>query len=323
MAVVMGWCACEQPADAAKKRSTDAAESKNPEQEAWRGRLKAAQADEQRWKADEKKHIEALNAVAKLYAEGLQKNYIHHHNVRSWCAAVAESGAGYSGETVIAALFLYGDGVNRDAAKAREWFEYGLDRPGRQRGNALYMLGLMYSKGDGVPASPNKAMDLWQKAADEEHPAALGLLGRAYFEGKLGLEKDIPGGVALLERAGNAGDDSSSSYLGRLYAKGQGVPLDIARAMKWYEQGASAGNAHCQYIVGLAYLEGTGVPVDETKAFNWLCMAAGQDHVNAMLYLSICYATGKGTDQNADLADVWKKKALQLNEQRQKEKGGK
>ncbi len=97
----------------------------------------------------------------------------------------------------------------------------------------------------------------------------------------------------------------------------------MERAMKWYEQGASAGNAHCQYIVGLAYLEGTGVPVDETKAFNWLRMAAGQDHVNAMLYLSICYATGKGTEQNADLADVWKKKAIRLNEQRQKEQGKK
>ena len=65
--------------------------------------------------------------------------------------------------------------------------------------------------------------------------------------------------------------------------------------------------------MGLAYLEGSGVPADEGKAFNWLRLAAGQDHVNAMLMLSVCYSTGKGTPQDADMAEVWKKKALQLN----------
>ena len=58
-----------------------------------------------------------------------------------------EAGSGYSGETVIGAMFLYGTGIKRDAVAAREWFEYGLARPGTQRGNALYMLGMMYFKG--------------------------------------------------------------------------------------------------------------------------------------------------------------------------------
>ena len=72
-----------------------------------------------------------------------------------------------------------------------------------------------------------------------------------------------------------------------------------------------------QYIVGLAYLDGSGVPVDEGKAFNWLRLAAGQEHVNAMLMLSVCYSTGKGTRQDANMAEVWKKKALELNSRRQ------
>lgn len=46
-------------------------------------------------------------------------------------------------------------------------------------------------------------------------------------------------------------------------------------------------------------------------------LAAGQDHVNAMLMLSVCYSTGKGTPQDADMAEVWKKKALQLNAERE------
>ena len=287
------------------------------EAEIWRERLDAAVAGAGREKENGSEHVKALNAVAALYAEGLQNGWVHPLDVRAWCDSVAETGSGYSGETVIGAMFLYGTGIKRDAVAAREWFEYGLARPGTQRGNALYMLGMMYFKGDGADQDLNKALGLWHKAADEEHPAAMGLLGRAYMEGKMGFEKDAASGLALLEKAANGGNTPSSVYLGNIYAKGQGVARDMERAMKWYEQAASAGDAHSQYIVGLAYLEGSGVSADEGKAFNWLRLAAGQDHVNAMLMLSVCYSTGKGTPQDADMAEVWKKKALQLNAERE------
>lgn len=316
------WCGCESKPSRSEKNPSPSGvaqrvSSETAEMPAWKERLRTAAAEAERQRDDEKKQVEALNKIASLQAEGLQNGWAHPLEVRSWCASAAETGAGYSGEAVIGALFLYGNGVKRDALRAREWFEYGLERPGKQRGNALYMLGMMYSRGDGVDRDANKALDLWQKAADEEHPASLSLLGRAYVEGKLGLGKDVESGMALLEKAANRGDVTASMYLGRMYAKGDGVAQDMERAMKWYEQAASGGDAHAQYIVGLAYLEGSGVSVDESKAFNWLKLAAGQEHVNAMLMLSVCYSTGKGTAQDADMAEVWKKKALRLNEQRQ------
>ena len=320
------WCGCENKPSGGEKEPVRS--EKNGEKQAessadtgksgiWKNRLQAASAEAERARGDDKKHVEALNELASLYAEGLQNGWVHPLDVRSWCESVAESGAGYSGETVIGALFLDGTGVTRDPAAAREWFEYGLARPGSQRGNALYMLGMMYSKGDGVNQDQNKALELWHKAADENHPGALSLLGRASMEGKLGLDKDAASGLAFLERAANGGDVAASMYLGRIYAKGEGVAQDMERALKWYQQAASAGDPHAQYIVGLAYLDGSGVPVDEGKAFNWLRLAAGQEHVNAMLMLSVCYSTGKGTRQDANMAEVWKKKALELNSRRQ------
>lgn len=95
---------------------------------------------------------------------------------------------------------------------------------------------MMYFKGDGADQDLNKALGLWHKAADEEHPAAMGLLGRAYMEGKMGVEKDAASGLVLLEKAANGGNTPSSVYLGNIYAKGQGVERDMERAMKWYEQ---------------------------------------------------------------------------------------
>lgn len=316
------WCGCDRKPAAGEKQAAPSGKREEPAAEkgeaaAWRERLDAAFAKAAREKGNDKEHVKTLNDVAALYAEGLQNGWAHPLDVRSWCDSVAETGSGYSGETVIGAMFLYGTGVKRDAGAAREWFEYGLARPGTQRGNALYMLGMMYFKGDGADQDRNKALELWRKAADEEHPAAMGLLGRACMEGKLGFDKDPASGRVLLEKAANGGNTPSSVYLGNIYAKGEGVAQDMKRAMKWYEQAASAGDARAQYIVGLAYLEGSGVPVDEGKAFNWLRLAAGQDHVNAMLMLSVCYSTGKGTPQDADMAEVWKKKALQLNAERE------
>lgn len=320
--VSLFWCGCDrqpssgkQPSSAGEPEEPAAERAEKGEAAAWKERLEAASAA--REKGNDKEHVKALNDVAALYAEGLQNGWAHPLDVRSWCDSVAETGSGYSGETVIGAMYLYGTGIKRDAAAAREWFEYGLARPGSQRGNALYMLGMMYFKGDGVDRDGNKALELWHKASDEEHPAAMGLLGRAYMEGKMGFDRDAASGLVLLEKAANGGNTPSSVYLGNLYAKGKSVPQDMERAMKWYEQAASAGDAHAQYIVGLAYLDGSGVPVDEGKAFNWLRLAAGQDHVNAMLMLSACYSTGKGTRQDADMAEVWKKKALQLNTERE------
>lgn len=322
VSVSLFWCGCDRKPAAGEDQPSPSGEREAPAAEKgeagkWQERLAAASARVVREKGNDKEHVKALNDVAALYAEGLQNGWAHPLDVRSWCDSVAEAGAGYSGETVIGAMFLYGTGVKRDAAAAREWFEYGLARSGSQRGNALYMLGMMYFKGDGVNQDGNKALELWQKAADEEHPAAMGLLGRAYMEGKMGFDRDAASGLVLLEKAANGGNTASSVYLGNIYAKGTGVEQDMERAMKWYEQAASAGDAHAQYIAGLAYLEGSGVPVDEGKAFNWLRLAAGQDHVNAMLMLSVCYSTGKGTRQDADMAEVWKKKALQLNAERE------
>lgn len=319
------WCGCEKaPSEGGKKAGMSPSEAAPAgEEQSWKNRLQTALKGVEEAKGDALKHVDALNEVAALYAEGMQKGWAHRLDVRGWCDSVAESGAGYSGEAVIGALFLYGNGVVRDPAMAREWFEYGMDRAGSQRGNSMYMLGLMYSSGDGVNKDPYKALDLWNKAADEDHPGSLSLLGRAYVEGQMGVDRDVAAGLSMLEKAANKGDAAASMYLGKMYSNGEGVEQNLERGMKWYEQAASRGDAHAQYIVGLAYLGGSGVPLDEQKAFNWLKLSAGQEHVNAMLMLSVCYSTGKGTRQDADMAAVWKQKALQVNQQREEQSASK
>lgn len=132
-------CGCDRAPSSGEKRAASSAEREKPsavrkEAETWRERLDAAVAGSVREKENGSEHVKALNDVAALYAEGLQNGWVHPLDVRSWCDSVAEAGSGYSGETVIGAMFLYGTGIKRDAVAAREWFEYGLARPGDPAG---------------------------------------------------------------------------------------------------------------------------------------------------------------------------------------------
>lgn len=321
----IGLLSCEKTTDSAKSHSSASshpnAELPQPtiddeNKQNWSRRLSASKEKLASTKDDKKAHALALGEVAQIYAEGLEKNWVHLLDVRHWCNEMSELGTGYNGEAAIATYFLYGTGVTRNTMRAKEWFEYALERKDNQRLNALYMLGVMHFSNDGVPQDINKALDYLYQASDAGHLPAMALLGRAHVEGGLGVSKDVKSGLCMLEKAANGGDISASVHLGKMYAKGIGVDANIERAMKWYEQAALAGDAHSQYVLGLAHMEGEGVIKDKQKAFNWLKLSAGQNHVNAMLMLSVCYSTGCGTAQNADLAEVWKKKAIELNQQR-------
>ncbi len=47
-----------------------------------------------------------------------------------------------------------------------------------------------------------------------------------------------------------------------MYGKGQGVPQDDAKAVKWYRKAAEQGYAGAQSNLGVMYGKGQGVPQD-------------------------------------------------------------
>jgi TPR repeat protein len=62
--------------------------------------------------------------------------------------------------------------------------------------------------------------------------------------------------------------------LGNIYATGQGVPRDDAKARQWYEQSAAKGSTAAMMALGRLYEEGQGVAVDLAKAREWVQKAA-------------------------------------------------
>ena len=80
-----------------------------------------------------------------------------------------------------------------------------------------------------------------------------------------------------------------------MYAEGQGVPQDDAKAVKWYRKAAEQGYAKAQLSLGLAYGLGQGVPQDLAQAHMWFNLAASR------------YPPGEDRDRavkNRDIAEL-------------------
>ena len=62
--------------------------------------------------------------------------------------------------------------------------------------------------------------------------------------------------------------------LGLMYANGEGVAKDYAKAFKWYRRSAEQGNAKAQGNLGSMYANGEGVPKDTIEGLAWSNIAA-------------------------------------------------
>ena len=101
------------------------------------------------------------------------------------------------------------------------------------------------------------------------------------------------------------GDARAQSILGRMYARGRGVPLDEVEAGNWFRGAADRGNAAAQLTLGNMYAEGRGVPQDYAEAARWYRVAADQGDPHAQYNLGLSYAKGEGISRDNVSAHMW------------------
>ena len=104
---------------------------------------------------------------------------------------------------------------------------------------------------------------------------ATGAAAGAYEDAISALKREDYGRAAQLFRPlAEQGNTNARNNLGRMYANGQGVPLDYQEAVKWYRMAAKQGNGEAQFSLGLMYDSGQGVPQDFIRAHMWYNLAA-------------------------------------------------
>jgi len=79
----------------------------------------------------------------------------------------------------------------------------------------------------------------------------------------------------------------AQTLIGSMYAYGEGVTQDDAKAVKWFARAAKQGSAQAQYNLGIMYEKGLGVDKDLTLARKWLQAASDQGRKDASSLLTL------------------------------------
>jgi S1-C subfamily serine protease len=105
------------------------------------------------------------------------------------------------------------------------------------------------------------------------------------------------------EPLANDGNVKAQYNLSKMYARGQGVPLDFKTAFMWLIRASKQGDVTAQHDLGYMYAIGYGVQKDLVDAYRWITIAASHGHRASMEYQYYL----KGLMTSAQV-----KKALQL-----------
>lgn len=152
---------------------------------------------------------------------------------------------------------------------------------------ALYEMAEVYFKGlNGLEQSPQKALELLEKAAAQDYPSALYRLGNFYLYGKCGVKQDGYKAIALIQRADelNEEEDDEPDYkeLGFIYKEGVGgIKQEGHKAVEYFIKDFEENNSwEIENEIQNIYFYGCGeLKPDWRKAFEFMKVPLGGDLV--------------------------------------------
>jgi len=184
--------------------------------------------------------------------------------------------------------YAKGQGVPRDDAVAREWFERAA---AQNAAGGQYWMGAMLERGRGGPRSYAEALQWYRRAADQGYPPAEVAMGRFYGRG-LGVDRDVTQRTDWYRRAATHGNAVGQWALGNFYQFGDGVDKDMSQARQWYVRAADQGFVPAEVRLGWIYQHGNGVPRDYAVAAHWFRPAANAGNPVALNSLGVFYRQG-------------------------------
>jgi TPR repeat protein len=190
--------------------------------------------------------------------------------------------------------YAKGQGVPRDDAVARHWFELAA---GQGVAKAEYWMGLMSERGRGGPRSYADALQWYRRAAEQGFSPAEVALGRFYGRG-LGVARDPQQRTDWYRRAAEHGNPVGAWALGNFYQFGNGMDKDIATARQWYLRAADKGFVPAEVRLGMMSQHGNGVPQDYGDALRWFRQAADAGNAEALNALGVFSRRGFAVPQD-------------------------
>jgi TPR repeat protein len=150
--------------------------------------------------------------------------------------------------------------------------------------DALFNIGLIYKKGQGVKQNFLFAIKYFLLAAEKGHSDAENNIGMCYYYGQ-GVNQDYTMAVKYYQLSADKDNKEAQYNLGNCYDKGQGVNKDYIMAAKYYYLAAKQGQLEAQYKLGIYYEMGKGIKKNIIKSENYLKIAAIKGNRQAQINL--------------------------------------
>ncbi|MSR87022.1 sel1 repeat family protein [Candidatus Peribacteria bacterium] len=147
---------------------------------------------------------------------------------------------------------------------------------------AEFELGAMLHDGDGVDRDYAKALEWYEKAATAGNRQAMFNIGLMEKNGE-GGEQDLAKARTWFVRASDAGDVRGTFQLAQMSYFGQATAQDYAKAFSYYTKAAMAGLPEAQMNVGVMNVRGEGMAKqDSVEAYAWLQVAKDSGNERAV-----------------------------------------
>lgn len=159
---------------------------------------------------------------------------------------------------------------------------------------AALMLGCCYAEGIEVNLDMDRALELWEQAAEAGNADAAMKLGECYMYGFGVLRFDLEKSFKWYEIAYELGATEAAYSLGLFYRSGSVVEKDEEKALKYWREAADYGMKEAQAALGLEYFEGKNTKRNMLDAVKYLKMAADQGEPKAAFYAGLCCEMGYG-----------------------------
>ena len=207
--------------------------------------------------------------------------------------------------TLIGELYRDGLGFRENPVEAARWYALAAKRGDAQ---AAFALGRAYLAGEGVKKDTAKAKEFFEQAAGKNVGAALynlGIMAMEPTKDKQGEIVDFRAAANLFERAAAEGDLDATYSLALLYRSGRGVPKDDTKAAELLKQAADQHHLVAETEYAIVLFNGKGVRKDEAAAAKYFIKAAWRNSPVAQNRLARMYAAGRGVKRDIMNAMKW------------------
>jgi TPR repeat protein len=160
------------------------------------------------------------------------------------------------------------------------------------------------------PKSHAETLARLRRHVNDEVPEAIVELGCVYCSGDLGLVKSLKKGAKLFKRAVELGNVDAMHRLATCYYLGEGVKLDMKKAVKLWRVPASHGHAKSQYGLSVALRVLSVDPLETAEeSFHYAKLAAEQGVKEAEYNVGVALWKGLGVAVDVDEGRRWLERA--------------